>query len=52
MNQPFIERPARIGTRERILAVSHDAIIAKGFDATSVEEISSIFPTRTPLHGR
>ena len=33
--------PARLGTRERILAVAHDAIIAKGFDATSVEEIAT-----------
>ncbi|MEO8242134.1 MAG: helix-turn-helix domain-containing protein [bacterium] len=31
----------RIGTRDRILAVAHDAIIAKGFDATSVEEIAA-----------
>ena len=35
------ERPARTDTRERILAAAHDAIIAKGFDATSVEEISA-----------
>lgn len=34
-------RPARTPTRERILAVAHDAIIAKGFDATSVEEIAA-----------
>lgn len=34
-------RPARTATRERILAVAHDAIIAKGFDATSVEEIAA-----------
>jgi TetR/AcrR family transcriptional regulator, transcriptional repressor for nem operon len=33
--------PTRTPTRERILAVAHDAIIAKGFDATSVEEIAS-----------
>lgn len=31
-------RPA---TRDRILAVAHDAIVAKGFDATSVEEIAA-----------
>ena len=31
----------RLPTRERILAVAHDAIIAKGFDATSVEEIAA-----------
>jgi TetR/AcrR family transcriptional regulator, transcriptional repressor for nem operon len=34
-------QPARTPTRERILAVAHDAIIAKGFDATSVEEIAA-----------
>lgn len=33
--------PARTATRERILAVAHDAIVDKGFDATSVEEIAS-----------
>jgi AcrR family transcriptional regulator len=37
MNQP----PGRLGTRERILVVAHDAIIDKGFEATSVEEIAS-----------
>ena len=31
---------SRSGTRDRILAFAHDAIVAKGFDATSVEEIS------------
>ena len=41
MNQTPVPRPARTPTRERILAVAHDAIIAKGFDATSVEEIAS-----------
>jgi len=34
-------RPPRKATRERILQVAHDAIIAKGFDATSVEEIAA-----------
>ena len=34
-------RPARTATRERILAVAHDAIIEKGFEATSVEEIAT-----------
>jgi TetR/AcrR family transcriptional regulator, transcriptional repressor for nem operon len=33
--------PARTGTRDRILDVAHDAIVDKGFDATSVEEIAS-----------
>jgi TetR/AcrR family transcriptional regulator, transcriptional repressor for nem operon len=33
--------PSRTHTRERILAVAHDAIIDKGFDATTVEEISA-----------
>ena len=30
----------RTGTRNRILEVAHDAIVAKGFTATSVEEIA------------
>lgn len=34
-------RPTRPATRERILAVAYDAIIEKGFEATSVEEIAS-----------
>ena len=34
-------RPVRTATRERILAFAHDAIISKGFDATSVEEIAA-----------
>ena len=34
-------RPARTATRERILAAAHDAIVAKGFDATSVDEIAA-----------
>lgn len=34
-------QPARPATRERILAVAHDAIIAKGFDATTVDEIAA-----------
>jgi len=34
-------RPARTATRERILAVAYDAVIEKGFDATSVEEIAA-----------
>lgn len=34
-------RPARPATRERILAVAYDAIIEKGFEATSVEEIAA-----------
>jgi TetR/AcrR family transcriptional regulator, transcriptional repressor for nem operon len=34
-------KPPRLPTRERILAFAHDAIIAKGFDATSVEEIAA-----------
>jgi AcrR family transcriptional regulator len=32
---------ARTGTRERILEVAHDAIVDKGFDATTVEEIAA-----------
>ncbi|MBA3908828.1 MAG: TetR/AcrR family transcriptional regulator [Rhodobacter sp.] len=34
-------RSARTPTRERILAVAQDAIIVKGFDATSVDEIAA-----------
>lgn len=34
-------RPARTATRERILAAAHDAIVAKGFEATSVDEIAA-----------
>lgn len=41
MSETAVLRPARTATRERILAFAHDAIIAKGFDATSVEEISA-----------
>jgi len=41
MSETAVQRPARTATRERILAFAHDAIIAKGFDATSVEEIST-----------
>lgn len=41
MNQPVEIRTTRSGTRERILQVAHDAIIDKGFDATSVEEIAA-----------
>jgi TetR/AcrR family transcriptional regulator, transcriptional repressor for nem operon len=38
----MIDAPsARSGTRDRILSVAHDAIIDKGFDATSVEEIAT-----------
>lgn len=33
-------RPTR-SKRDRILEVAHDAIIAKGFDATSIEEIAA-----------
>jgi AcrR family transcriptional regulator len=35
------DRHTRTGTRERILAVAHEAVVAKGFDATSVEEIAA-----------
>lgn len=35
------DRPARTDTRERILRFAHDAVVAKGFDATSIEEISA-----------
>jgi TetR/AcrR family transcriptional regulator, transcriptional repressor for nem operon len=32
---------SRTGTRDRILEVAHDAIVDKGFDATTVEEIAA-----------
>ncbi len=35
------DRQSRPATRERILAVAHEAVVAKGFDATSVEEIAA-----------
>lgn len=34
-------RPARPATRDRILSVAYEAIIEKGFEATSVEEIAA-----------
>jgi TetR/AcrR family transcriptional repressor of nem operon len=34
-------RPARTPTRDRILQVAHDAVVAKGFDATSIDEIAT-----------
>jgi AcrR family transcriptional regulator len=33
--------PSRTATRERILAVAYEAVIEKGFEATSVEEIAA-----------
>ena len=41
MSEVSALQPVRPATRERILAFAHDAIIAKGFDATSVEEIAA-----------
>lgn len=41
MNQITAPPQPRPGTRARILAFAHDAVIAKGFDATSVEEIAT-----------
>ncbi|WP_309663603.1 helix-turn-helix domain-containing protein [Tabrizicola sp.] len=41
MSDVTVLRPARTATRERILAAAHDAIIDKGFEATSVEEIAA-----------
>lgn len=40
MAQDIAERPTR-GKRDRILEVAHDAIVAKGFDATSIDEIAA-----------
>lgn len=34
-------RAVKTATRDRILSFAHDAIVAKGFDATSVEEIAA-----------
>jgi AcrR family transcriptional regulator len=40
MTQDTAERPTR-GKRDRILEVAHDAVVAKGFDATSIDEIAA-----------
>jgi TetR/AcrR family transcriptional regulator, transcriptional repressor for nem operon len=40
MLQDTEDRPIR-GKRERILAAAHDAVVAKGFDATSIDEIAA-----------
>lgn len=40
MQQDTVERPVR-SKRDRILEVAHDAVIAKGFDATSIDEIAA-----------
>lgn len=40
MAQDSAERPPR-GKRDRILEVAHDAVVAKGFDATSIDEIAA-----------
>jgi AcrR family transcriptional regulator len=40
MTQDIAGRPTR-GKRDRILEVAHDAVIAKGFDATSIDEIAA-----------
>jgi TetR/AcrR family transcriptional regulator, transcriptional repressor for nem operon len=40
MDQDIALRPTR-GKRERILEAAHDAIVAKGFDATSIDEIAA-----------
>ncbi len=41
MTKTVDRQTARPGTRARILAFAYDAIIEKGFDATSVEEIAA-----------
>lgn len=41
MAQITEDRPARSDTRERILEVAHAAVVEKGFDATSIEEIAA-----------
>jgi TetR/AcrR family transcriptional regulator, transcriptional repressor for nem operon len=35
------DQQLRPDTRERILTVAHEAVVAKGFDATSIEEIAA-----------
>lgn len=40
MTQDIAERPTR-GKRDRILEVAHAAVVAKGFDATSIDEIAA-----------
>lgn len=40
MDQDSAGRPTR-GKRDRILEVAHDAVVAKGFDATSIDEIAA-----------
>jgi TetR/AcrR family transcriptional repressor of nem operon len=40
MESDILQRPSR-GKRERILEVAHDAVISKGFDATSIDEIAA-----------
>jgi AcrR family transcriptional regulator len=40
MAEDTADRPSR-GKRDRILAVAHDAVVAKGFDATSIDEIAA-----------
>lgn len=41
MSQTVHDKQPRTDTRERILHVAHDAVVAKGFDATSIEEIAA-----------
>jgi AcrR family transcriptional regulator len=41
MPQIVEDRPTRSDTRARILEVAHAAVVAKGFDATSIEEIAA-----------
>jgi AcrR family transcriptional regulator len=40
MEQDIAVRPPR-GKRDRILEVAHGAVVAKGFDATSIDEIAA-----------
>jgi AcrR family transcriptional regulator len=40
MTQDTDDRPTR-GKRDLILQVAHDAVVAKGFDATSIDEIAA-----------
>jgi TetR/AcrR family transcriptional repressor of nem operon len=41
MTQKTEEKSPRAGRREQLLAVAHDAVIAKGFDATSIDELAA-----------
>lgn len=41
MADVIVAKPPRTDTRERILHAAQDAVLAKGFDATSIEELAA-----------